>query len=144
MAEAPTLRASGVGRLLVALYALFAVAATSRATVQILTRFHEAPLAYLLSALAAAVYILATVAIARAGSAWHRVAVAACGFELLGVLTVGTASLVFPGSFPDATVWSDYGLGYLLIPLVLPVLGLTYLRRSDPRRSDPRRAVAGP
>jgi hypothetical protein len=126
---AATGRASGIGRLLVALYALFALAATARATVQILTKFDEAPLAYSLSALAALVYVVATVAIARGGPTWHRVAYAACGFELVGVLTIGTASMVFPEAFPDATVWSDYGLGYGWVPLVLPVLGLTYLRR---------------
>ncbi len=121
--------ATGLGRLLVGLYALFAMAATSRAAVQIAQRFDQAPLAYSLSALSALVYVLATVAIARSGGRWHRVAVAACTFELVGVLTVGTASLLFPQAFPDETVWSQYGLGYLLIPLVLPVLGLLYLRR---------------
>lgn len=121
--------ATGLGRLLVALYALFALAATSRATVQILEKFDQAPLAYSLSAMSAVVYVLATVAIARRGDRWHRIAVAACTFELAGVLLVGTASLVFPEAFPDETVWSQFGLGYLLVPLVLPVLGLSYLRR---------------
>ena len=45
-------RTTGLGRVLVALYGVFAVAAVSRASVQIATRFHEAPLAYLLSAVA--------------------------------------------------------------------------------------------
>ena len=30
----------------------------------------------------------------------------------------------------DATVWSVYGAGYLGIPLVLPILGLLWLRRN--------------
>lgn len=120
--------ASGLGRLLVALYGLFALAATSRAGVQIATRFDEAPLAYTLSALAAVVYVLATVAIARGGPSWTRVAWAACGFELAGVLAVGTATVVDVAAFPDQTVWSNYGQGYLFVPLVLPVLGLAYLR----------------
>jgi hypothetical protein len=33
------------------------------------------------------------------------------------------------GAFPDATVWSDYGAGYLLVPLALPVAVLVWLRR---------------
>ncbi len=123
--------ATGLGRLLVGLYALFALAATSRAAVQIAEKFDEAPLAYALSAMSALVYVLATVAIALPGPRWHRVAVGACSFELIGVLTVGTASLLFPQAFPDETVWSQYGLGYLLIPLVLPVMGLAYLRRTQ-------------
>ncbi len=124
--------ATGLGRLLVGLYGLFAMAATSRAAVQIATRFEEAPLAYALSALAAVVYVVATVAIARGGPRWHRVATAACGFELAGVLTIGTTSLIVPSAFPDETVWSTFGQGYLFIPLVLPVLGLAYLRHTRP------------
>jgi cytochrome bd-type quinol oxidase subunit 2 len=119
--------AAGPGRLLVAVYGIFAVAATSRAGLQLATRFGEAPVAYLLSALAAAVYIVATVALARSQ---RRLAVAACGFELAGVLIVGTLSLVLPDAFPDETVWSAFGAGYGFIPLVLPVLGLLRLRRT--------------
>ena len=33
-------------------------------------------------------------------------------------------------AFPDATVWSQYGLGYGFVPLVLPVVGLWWLRRT--------------
>ena len=48
--------AGGPGRLLVAVYGVFALAAGARAVVQLATRYAEAPVAYLLSALAAAVY----------------------------------------------------------------------------------------
>ncbi|HYZ07175.1 MAG TPA: hypothetical protein VE709_00985 [Pseudonocardiaceae bacterium] len=118
---------TGPGRALVAVYAVFAVAAGARSGVQLTTRFEAAPLAYLLSALAAAVYLLATVALARSS---RRPALAACSVELAGVLTVGTASLLVPAAFPDATVWSGYGIGYGFLPLVLPVLGLLWLRRT--------------
>nr|WP_157596617.1 hypothetical protein [Saccharomonospora saliphila] len=120
--------------MLVAVYAIFAIGATSRAGVQIATRFGEAPVPYLLSAFAAVVYVLATVALARAGRRWWRVAVTACAFEMTGVLVVGATSLALPGAFPDATVWSNFGMGYLFIPLVLPVLGLLWLRRTAPSR----------
>ena len=124
--------AGGPGRVLVAVYAIFALAATSRAGVQIGTKFHEAPLAYLLSAFAAAVYIVATIALARRGDGWWRVALAACSIELLGVLTIGTLSLVDAAAFRHPTVWSVYGEGYLFIPLVLPVVGLYWLRKTAP------------
>ena len=124
--------ASGPGRVLVAVYAIFALAATSRAGVQIGTKFHEAPLAYLLSAFAAAVYIVATISLARRGDGWWRVALVACSIELLGVLTIGTLSLVDAAAFRHPTVWSVYGEGYLFIPLVLPVVGLYWLRKSAP------------
>lgn len=129
--------ATGPGRVLVAVYAIFALAATSRAGVQIATKFHEAPLAYLLSAFSAVVYVLATIALARSGRAWWRVAAVACTVEFLGVLTVGTLSVFDRVAFPQATVWSVYGEGYLFIPLVLPVIGLYWLRRTD-RSAFPR------
>ncbi|MDG9706106.1 hypothetical protein [Streptomyces sp. DH37] len=120
----------GPGRLLVTLYAVFAVGATSRSVYQLSTRFHEAPLAYVLSAVAAAVYVVITVALVRGGEGARRVALVCCAAELAGVLTVGTWTVLAPNAFPDATVWSNYGLGYLLLPLVLPVVGLLWLRRS--------------
>jgi hypothetical protein len=123
-------RTSGPGRLLVAVYALFALAAGSRAAVQLGTKFHDAPLAYLLSALAAIVYIVATLALARKGDGWRRVALLTCSFELVGVLAIGTFSLLDKADFPDPTVWSGYGEGYGFVPLVLPIIGLYWLRRT--------------
>lgn len=120
--------ARGPGRVLVAVYGVFALAAGARAVVQLAVQFDEAPVAYLLSALAAVVYIVATVGLARGGRSGRRTAMAACGVELAGVLVVGTLSLVDPAAFPDATVWSGFGAGYGYVPLVLPVLGLLWLR----------------
>ncbi|MER5427046.1 hypothetical protein ACFV0L_19550 [Streptosporangium canum] len=117
---------SGPGRALVAVYGVFALAAGARAAVQIATRFDEAPLAYSLSAFAAAVYVVLTVALARGD---RRLALAACGIELAGVLIVGTLSMADPEAFPRATVWSGYGSGYVFIPLLLPILGLYWLLR---------------
>jgi hypothetical protein len=125
----------GFGRVLVFVYGVFALSASARAGVQIGTKFSEAPLAYSLSALAALVYIVATVALARSSAASRRVAWCAVGFELLGVLAVGTVSLVDSAAFPDATVWSDYGQGYGYVPLVLPFVGLFWLWRTS-RRKD--------
>ncbi|MEU0564850.1 hypothetical protein ABZ297_05550, partial [Nonomuraea sp. NPDC005983] len=59
----------------------------------------------------------------------RRVALAALGVELVGVLVVGTASVVDAAAFPHDTVWSVYGKGYLFIPLVLPLVGLYWLLR---------------
>ncbi|MFY1617478.1 hypothetical protein [Micromonospora sp. WMMD736] len=125
---------SGPGRLLIAVYLLFAVAATSRAGLQIATKFDEAPVAYLLSALAALIYIVAAVGLARAGHTGRRVALACCSVELVGVVAVGILSLADKALFPDETVWSQFGSGYGYIPLVLPVLGLLWLWRT---RRDP-------
>jgi hypothetical protein len=131
----PTVRRtnSGAGRVLIALYGLFALSATARATVQILTKFEQAPLAYLLSALAGLIYIVATITLARGTRASRRLAFVAIMIELVGVITVGTLSVVDPEAFPRATVWSVYGIGYGFVPLVLPILGLAWLWHTRPR-----------
>jgi hypothetical protein len=121
---------SGPGRLLIAVYAIFALSATARSGVQLATKFRDAPLAYLLSALAAVVYIVATVGLARASRTSRLVATISCTTELIGVLAVGTVSVLDPDAFPDATVWSVYGRGYGFVPLVLPILGLLWIRRT--------------
>ncbi len=120
---------STLHRIIVSLYAVLSAAALGRSSFQILTKFDDAPLAYSLSAVAALVYVLATVTVAlghRPGE--RRIARVALTFELAGVLMVGTISLLVPSLFPDQTVWSQFGLGYLFIPLVLPIVGLWWLR----------------
>ena len=124
---------SGPGRVLVAVYGVFALAACSRATVQLATKFTEAPLAYVLSAVAGVIYVVATVTLARGTQTSRRVALAAILVEAVGVLAVGTASLLDPEAFPSATVWSTYGIGYGFVPLVLPFVGLAWLYRTRPR-----------
>ncbi|MDQ0146404.1 MULTISPECIES: hypothetical protein [Pseudarthrobacter] len=128
-------RNTGPGRLLIAVYGVFAISATARAGYQILTKFSEAPLAYLLSAFAALVYILATVSLAKAGTTWFKVSVAAVLVELAGVLVVGTLSILDSVQFPHETVWSLFGRGYGFIPLLLPILGLVWLYRRRPSRA---------
>jgi hypothetical protein len=119
----------GIGTLLIAVYAVFAISATARASYQLLTKFDDAPLAYSLSALSAAVYVVATVALSRTGEQAARLAKWAVTFELVGVLVVGTLSLLWPAAFQHPSVWSWYGLNYACLPLVLPVFGLLWLRR---------------
>jgi hypothetical protein len=125
--------ATGPGRVLIAVYGVFALSATARAGVQIATRFDEAPVPYLLSALAGVVYILATIGLAGRGPGARRLAWGAVLFELVGVLAVGTLTVFDTGDFPDDTVWSVYGRGYGFIPLVLPLVGLWWLRHTRAR-----------
>lgn len=122
-------RRGGAGRVLIAVYVILAVAATGRSVYQLISKFDEAPVAYILSAIAGVVYIVATVALIKRRGVWRGVAWAALIFELIGVLVVGTLSLVVPQWFAHPSVWSWYGSGYLWIPLVLPVFGLTWLYR---------------
>jgi hypothetical protein len=126
MSEKPGL---GVGRLLVAVYAIFALSATARASYQLFREFDEAPVAYSLSLVSALTYILVTVALTKTGEKWQRIARLTVWFELFGVITVGIASLVLPSLFNHPSVWSGFGIGYGFLPLVLPVLGLVWLAR---------------
>lgn len=120
-------RRHGPGRVILALYLVFVIGTVSRSAAQISTRWDEAPLAYGLSALAALVYVVALVSLSMRGRTAWWVSVVALTVELVGVLVVGTWSVLAPQMFPDATVWSSYGRGYLFIPLVLPVVGLWWL-----------------
>ena len=129
-AHDPEATRHGPGRILIAVYGVFALAATARAAVQIATKFHEAPLAYVLSAVAAVIYCAATYALAKATKVSRKVATVAIAIELTGVLAIGAFSYFAPEDFPDATVWSHFGQGYGFVPVVLPVLGLLWLRRT--------------
>jgi uncharacterized membrane protein YciS (DUF1049 family) len=131
-----TSRSSGFGRVLVVVYGILAIAATGRSVVQIALNFSEAPVAYSLSALAAVVYIVATIALIVPGPVWYRVALVTIGFELLGVLTVGTLSVIYPDLFPEKAVWSFFGRGYWFVPLVLPIVGLVWLWLRRPRKAQ--------
>lgn len=132
----PPQRRRGVGAVLVAVYFILFLAAAGRSGVELATKFDEAPVAYSLSAVAAVVYLLATVALVAPGRRlrrlWYRTAWATIAFELVFVLVVGTLTVVDPRLFPRNTVWSYYGIGYLFVPLVLPVLGMVYLRARRP------------
>ncbi|WP_169581479.1 MULTISPECIES: hypothetical protein [Microbacterium] len=142
----PRRRMTGIGRVLVIVYGIMALAATGRSFVQIVERFDEAPVAYTLSALSAVVYIVATLALVFAGSrGWYIVAWIAIAFELVGVLLVGTLSFIAPELFAHPSVWSWFGVGYLFVPLVLPFLGLWWLvthRPSEHASAEAAAAVA--
>jgi cytochrome bd-type quinol oxidase subunit 2 len=134
MAEQRAATRSGPGRLLIAVYAVFALAATARSLTQIVTKFSDAPLAYVLSAVAAVFYIVATVCLARGSRTSRQVATVSCAVELVGVIAVGTASVLVPSAFPDSTVWSVYGDGYGFVPVILPILGLLWIRHTARER----------
>lgn len=121
---------TGPGRVVVAVYAVLALAATGRSILQVTQYFERAPLAYVLSAIAAVIYIVATMALAKGGPTGARIATGAILVEAVGVLTVGTLSYVVPELFPDRTVWSHYGSGYAYAPLVLPFVGLWWVHRA--------------
>lgn len=131
--SSPAGRTTGAGRLLITVYGIFAISATARAGYQIATHFMDAPVAYVLSAFAAVVYIAATVSLAKPGQKWAVAATVSICIELVGVLVVGSLSLFDQQAFPHATVWSMFGRGYGFIPLLLPIIGLWWLYRHRER-----------
>jgi len=137
-------RSGGLGRVLIAVYGLLALAATGRSVYQIFSEFDHAPLAYSLSALAGVVYIVATIALLAPGDTWYRVAWITISFELVGVLVVGLLSYLDPILFTEKAVWSFFGRGYGYVPLVLPILGMIWLYRHRPRVVEPVAANAEP
>jgi hypothetical protein len=116
----------GVGNLVIAIYGVFALSATVRASYQLLRKYEDAPLAYWLSLLSAVVYVIATFALAKSN---FKLAKSTLIFELVGVLAVGSLSLLAPALFAHPTVWSFFGIGYGFIPLLLPVFGLWWISR---------------
>lgn len=121
---------TGFGRVVVFVYGILAFAASGRASFELLSKFSEAPVPYALSVVAAIVYIVATWALATDR---RRIALAAVCFELVGVLAVGFGSLLWTDKFPEASVWSDFGVGYGWVPLVLPLVGLWWILRGSRR-----------
>ncbi|MGY2874118.1 hypothetical protein ACVW00_001308 [Marmoricola sp. URHA0025 HA25] len=126
----PRPTSAGLGRVIVFVYGILAFAASGRASFELFSKFSEAPLPYALSVLAAVVYVVATWALATDRRA---IALVAVSFELTGVLAVGLASLLWTSTFPEASVWSDFGVGYGWVPLVLPMVGLWWILRGSRR-----------
>jgi hypothetical protein len=126
----------GIGRVLIAAYAVLAFASFGRAGYELAAKFNEAPLPYALSAFSAEVYIVATFTLPRRTPTARKIAWIAVTIELVGVLSIGAASLIWPEVFTYAgkqvrTVWSFFGIAYGFVPLVLPVLGLIWLRKTE-------------
>ena len=132
----------GFGRVLVAVYGLLALAATGRSILQISEYFERAPFSYLLSALAAVIYLVATIGLARGDRSSVHLAKVALTIELVGVLVVGAISYAVPSAFPDRTVWSHFGSGYGYVPLLLPLVGLWWIRRTSRASEDAPASVA--
>ncbi|MER5543615.1 hypothetical protein ACWDBD_09730 [Streptomyces sp. NPDC001118] len=128
--EKPTRLISGPGMLLVWFYGVMVVGAVSRSAYQIATEFDRAPLAYALSAVAGLVYGFITYTLIRGGETARRAALVCCAAELAGVLIVGTWTLADRSAFPDATVWSYYGAGYIFIPVLLPLSAMYWLKKA--------------
>ena len=127
-------RSTGLGRVIIAVYGILALAATVRAVYQIMSKFDEAPMAYSLSLVSGLIYILATFSLSSAKRGAWLVSLYAVAIELVGVIVVGILSLTHPEEFAHPSVWSGFGEGYGYVPLVLPIIGLWWLYRNRNER----------
>lgn len=138
--------ALGPGDVLRFCYGIFVVAAGARSVVQLVLHASRAPLAYALSAIAAVVYAVGwwlIRAVRHDPRAVPRARVWCC-VELGAVIGVGVLSIAEPHLFPDDTVWSDFGRGYLFVPLALPIASLLWLRKNhSPSVSRARASTSG-
>src|SRR5699024_9255353 len=132
MAET-TDRTTGAGRIIVMVYAILALAASWRSGFQLLSKFDDAPVAFILSGVSGLVYIVATIALAIRGLIAWQVAYFAVWFDLIGVIVVVAWSIITPEMFPVPTVLSAVGIGYGFIPLFLPMIGLYWLYKHQPK-----------
>lgn len=119
----------GFRTVLVVVYSIFAISATARSMVQILRDFDKAPVAYSLSLFAALTYVLLAILMSRQNPP-RLFTLIVVAIELSGVVLVGILSLSMPNLFPDATVWSLFGVGYGFAPLLLPLIAAITILKS--------------
>jgi len=136
-----------LGSVLRALYLVFAVAAGGRSLVQWAADPGRAPLAYALSTVAFGCYASGYLLVRRGtpGPSGRAALAVLAATEISGLVVVGTLSLLEPSLFPDSTIWSAYGAGYGFVPVLIPLLVLTWLRRAPGARgADPALAPSAP
>ena len=85
-----------------------------------------------LSTFVGLLYIFIIVGLRKRTPRWWWITLALLAVELAGVLIVGTIDVIWR-PFPYATVWSNYGIGYFFMPLLLPFVGLWWILRRETR-----------
>ena len=125
--------ARGASDVLGFFYGLWAFSALGRSSWEYL--FKQNVRSYVpahLSTFVGLLYILIILGLRRRTPRWWWITLGLLMVELAGVLLVGTIDVIWR-PFPYATVWSNYGVGYFFMPLLLPFVGLWYLLRKETR-----------
>lgn len=115
------------GYIIAVSYPLLALSTGARAVYQIFVRTDLTnKFGPTLTALAAVIYVLASVGfIVRKKWAW-QFSVGALTLEILGVLIVGSLSVTAPLLF-EHTSWRYFGADYGFFPVLQPIIGLVWL-----------------
>jgi hypothetical protein len=126
--------ARGASDVLSFFYGLWSFSALGRSSYEYLFK-HPRPATLVpahLSTFVGVLYIFIIVGLRRRSPRAWWITLGLLLVELSGVLIVGTIDLIWR-PFPYATVWSNYGIGYFFMPLILPFLGLTWILRRETR-----------
>lgn len=127
--------ASIAGGILAISYPVLAISTGARAGYQLLLK--EGVTNYLgpgLTAVAAVLYLVATVGFARRQKWAWKLSVGALTIETLFTLVVGSLSFVIPDVI-GSTAWRHFGIDYAFFPFIQPILGLVWLLHPLTRRA---------
>lgn len=131
--------ALGLGRLVMALYWIFGIITTLLAS-WVLIRSASLTIfspigGKIVALLAGLIYILVAIGITHNGRrmrimAWVGVIIEMVGPILTGLLELGVPDLGNSHFSP----WAGFGVNYWYLPLLVPIVGIIWMWRSDPRR----------
>jgi hypothetical protein len=137
--------AEAAGKILAISYPVLAISTGARALYQLFWKEGVTDkFPPLLTAVAALLYLVATVGFARRTKRAWTVSVIALSLELAGIAIVGVLSYTNPDLVGE-TAWRHFGADYGYFPFVQPVLGLIWLLHPKTVRAfGIRRAPASP
>jgi hypothetical protein len=119
--------AEAAGKILAISYPVLALSTGARAVYQLFFKEGVSDrLPPALTAIAAALYLVATVGFARRTRPAWTISVTALTLELIGIAVVGVLSYTNPDLVGE-TAWRHFGADYAYFPLIQPVLGLIWL-----------------
>lgn len=126
--------AYGLGRILVAVFAVVGLVILVPAVVVLVREPYAAPVMESFNLLGGVLYILLAVCVAHNGRrmrniGWMSLAALATMAVLIGALTLSA-----PMSGLERSVWAEGGVRLWYLPAVLPVVAAVWMWLSDPRR----------
>jgi hypothetical protein len=113
-------------------YGLWSFSALGRSSYKYLFKHPATFVPAHLSTFVGVLYIFIIVGLRKRTPRWWWITLGLLVVELAGVLVVGKIDVIWR-PFPYATVWSNYGIGYFFMPLVLPFVGLWWMLRRETR-----------
>ena len=124
----------GLGRIVMLIFWLFGLFTTIPAVIYLI-RETQMPIGpRLVAVLAGVTYLLVALGITHNGKKMRIMAWAALVASLVGPFVMGLFELGIEQVSAVPSAWARFGAYYWYVPLVLPVIGLVWMWRSNPRR----------